>query len=189
MTDSAPVRNTERTRRALLDAAGELLRTKGAGFSIADVAEHAGVSKSGLLHHFPSRDALLLAVLRDAHEQLREQVHANLDLSENVPGKLLRAYVRTMCSGESRVTDLVSGLSFWTGLEGVPGVDELDREDNQWWRENLELDGIDPTLARVVRRAAEGLAGALSYGGESAKEVHEAAEWLLRLTLREHVGE
>lgn len=175
-------RNTERTRRALLDAAARLLVQQGASVTLNDVAHQAGVSKSGLLHHFPSRDAFFLEVLRDTQEKLRSDVHANLDLSENSPGKLLRAYVRTLCGGDSELNDLLGGLSFWTGMEGVPGVEEIDRADNAWWNEQLVADGLDPVLVRIVRRSAEGLAGARTFGGESAEDVRIAGEELIRKT-------
>lgn len=183
MSASAPVRNAERTRRAILDAAARLLMLHGAGVTIADVAADAGVSKGGLLHHFASRDALMIDVLRDTQERLRAEVLDRLDLSENQPGKLLRAYVRALCDGESELSDLLNGLAFWTGLEGVPGTQEVEQEDWTWWHEQLVADGLDPVLVRIVRRSAEGLAAARSYGDESAVDVQAAGAELIRLTL------
>ncbi|HLS62860.1 MAG TPA: TetR/AcrR family transcriptional regulator [Ruania sp.] len=177
------VRNTERTRRAVLDAAAELLSQKGAGLTLVDVATEAGVSKSGLLHHFSSRDALLLEVLRDAQSRLRSQVLQNLDLSENTPGKMLRAYVRTLCGDDTSLPDLLSATPFWLGIEGVPGAQESEAQNQLWWNEQLLADGLDPTLVRIVRRAAEGLAAGRAYGDESADAVRMAGRTLVRLTL------
>ncbi len=54
-----------RTRTRLLDAAAQTLRDQAmAGPTLAAVAKEAGVGKGGLLHHFPSKDALVKAVLR-----------------------------------------------------------------------------------------------------------------------------
>jgi AcrR family transcriptional regulator len=48
----------------ILDVAFELFATEGVrATTIARVAERSGLSEAGLLHHFPSKDALLLAVL------------------------------------------------------------------------------------------------------------------------------
>lgn len=69
-----PYAKSERTKRAILDAALEVFAE--AGFrsgSLRDVAERVGISEAGLLHHFPSKSALLGAVLERRDEQTREQ--------------------------------------------------------------------------------------------------------------------
>lgn len=54
----------EERRKAILDAALTAFSEMGYyGASIADIAASAGVSQPGLLHHFPSKPALLVAVL------------------------------------------------------------------------------------------------------------------------------
>lgn len=59
----------EESKEAILAAARQLFAKRGyRGTSLASIAEAAGLSQPGLLHHYPSKDALLLAVLasRDA---------------------------------------------------------------------------------------------------------------------------
>ncbi len=61
----------DESRAAIISAAKALFAAKGfRGTSLASVAEQAGLSQPGLLHHFPSKVALLLAVLenRDAED-------------------------------------------------------------------------------------------------------------------------
>jgi AcrR family transcriptional regulator len=55
---------TEQRRQEILAAAFEVFSTSGyrAG-SIQDIADKIGLTKTGLLHHFPSKEALLEAVL------------------------------------------------------------------------------------------------------------------------------
>lgn len=56
-------------RTLILDTAVELIAQRGSrGVALGDIAKAAGVSKTGLLHHFPTKDALLNAAidLRDA---------------------------------------------------------------------------------------------------------------------------
>ncbi|WP_223262678.1 TetR/AcrR family transcriptional regulator [Sphingobium sp. SCG-1] len=59
-------------RQRLLEAALAILKQRGlAGFRTADVIERAGVSKGALLHHFPTKVGLIVAVfegLYDAEE-------------------------------------------------------------------------------------------------------------------------
>lgn len=54
------------TRRRLLDAAFESLVELGYfGTSTVKVAERAGVARGTMLHHYPTKDALVLATLED----------------------------------------------------------------------------------------------------------------------------
>ena len=53
------------TRDLALDVAARLFATTGyRGTSLADIAEAAGLSNAGLLHHFPNKKLLLIEVLR-----------------------------------------------------------------------------------------------------------------------------
>jgi AcrR family transcriptional regulator len=54
----------EATRELILEAATELLAKHGyAALRVAAVAKEAGVSLGGQLHHFPTKDSLVIAVL------------------------------------------------------------------------------------------------------------------------------
>ncbi|MFI4880731.1 MAG: TetR/AcrR family transcriptional regulator [Steroidobacterales bacterium] len=62
-------------RERLLDAAERAVLETGAGHLTLDaVAKFAGVSKGGLLHHFPSKDALLEAMLERYLKDIETQV-------------------------------------------------------------------------------------------------------------------
>lgn len=65
-----------RLRRDILDAASELARTQGAAhLSLDAVAARAGVSKGGLLYHFPTKSALLKGLV----EQYMQEFKAALE--------------------------------------------------------------------------------------------------------------
>jgi AcrR family transcriptional regulator len=60
---------SETTRRQLLEAAVTLIRNNGfGGLRTIEVADLAGVSRGALLHHFPSKHALVVAVLTYVNE-------------------------------------------------------------------------------------------------------------------------
>jgi AcrR family transcriptional regulator len=70
-------RGVER-RKAIVEAALELFAAKGArGTSVADVAEKVGITPPAVLHHFGTKDDLLLAVVE---ERDRRSEGAFLDL-------------------------------------------------------------------------------------------------------------
>lgn len=76
---------TEETRSRILDAAVQVLTAKGyAGLRTAEVAATAGVSRGALTHHFPSRDALLLAVVEEVFRRASEAGRARADSVQSV---------------------------------------------------------------------------------------------------------
>ena len=183
MAEERQTRNAERTRRAVLDAATRLILEKGTAVTLAEVASVAGVSKGGLIHHFGSRDQLVIAVVEDMFEQFRSAVLAHLDLSENYPGKMLRAYVRALFAGsaEAVVARDFTAASNWTGLHAIPAVAAAVNERNAWWSEQFAADGLSADLIQVVRRAAEGVAAAALQGDEDEASIAAARRHLLDL--------
>ena len=141
------------------------------------------MSKGGLLHHFPSRDALLLAVAEDALASMRARVQASVDLSENSAGKFLRAYVRVLCGNDDAVRRSYDPAGMWSALDTVPGVKDLLVEDALWWRSALEGDGLHEDRILIVRHAAEGLAAAAALEPEATGgKLEHARSILLAMT-------
>jgi AcrR family transcriptional regulator len=180
-TGPRSTRNAEHTRAVVLAAAAQALAERGTGASLAYIAKKAGVSKGGLMHHFASRDALIVALVEEANRKFRANVLNYLDLSENIPGKMLRAYVRALCSGSEATMQYYTAAPIWAGIHDLPEVTKISRADAAWWAEQLALDGLSHERILVVRRAAEGLAVALAYGEESLETVTAARDVLLAL--------
>jgi AcrR family transcriptional regulator len=73
----APTERGEATRRLIMDAAAGAFAEKGyAGASLNDLIKEAGVTKGAFYFHFPSKEALALAVLRFKQEQWAGRVLA-----------------------------------------------------------------------------------------------------------------
>src|SRR3546814_5263924 len=85
------------------------------GATIQAVADAAGVTKGGLLHHFPSKQILIEALFADLLEQLDAQLDAQLEgeLEGDARsyGRFTRAYVRAM----TRLSEEASN-GVWTAL-------------------------------------------------------------------------
>jgi AcrR family transcriptional regulator len=65
----------DRTRRAILESAAQLSSVEGLeGLSIGRLAEHLGMSKSGLYAHFRSKEELQLATVRTADAMYDEAI-------------------------------------------------------------------------------------------------------------------
>lgn len=64
--------DARRNYNRLLESAAAVFADDGAIASLNDVARHAGVGAATLYRHFPSREALLEALLADRHEVLTD---------------------------------------------------------------------------------------------------------------------
>lgn len=115
----------ELVRRALLDCAARLALDEGlTGLSLQAVAKAAGVTKGGLFHHFPSKEALVEGVFADLLGQFDAQIDALMAQDPEPRGSFTRAYV-------------ASGLG-----PGVLGI------DGRWAALSISM-VADPGLRRV----------------------------------------
>jgi AcrR family transcriptional regulator len=74
---SVPRARPTATRRRLVEAATEFLRTRGVGdLSLRELAAGIGTSHRMLLYHFGSKDGLLVEVARDVEQRQREALTA-----------------------------------------------------------------------------------------------------------------
>ena len=176
-------RDPARTQRSVLDAAARVVAAKGAGVSIDTIAREAGVSKGGLLHHFPSRDALLLALTEDMLERFGSLVRAAVDPADRAEGRLLRGYIKASFDALRDEASPAEHVAMAAALANVPGVAELMRRDKQQWEEFFADDGLDPQRSLVIQRATDGAGIAGLYeGGHSHAELERTREQLMSLT-------
>ncbi|MGC7100630.1 TetR/AcrR family transcriptional regulator [Amycolatopsis lurida] len=181
-TEQRTSRDKDRTRRAILDAAEQLLSERGGGVSIAEISTAAKVSKSGLLHHFPNRDALFLAIVKDEVARLWDEVAAHIDLSENRPGKFLRGYVRALTGGSSVAMRVFAPSALATALGRSEEIEAVFARDAGAWRKAFDADGIEPARSLVIRHAAEGLAAVAGSPYLTTEELTAARAHLLALS-------
>ena len=74
-----PVRDAERTKQAILDAAKVEFAEKGlAGARVDTIAEQSGANKRMLYYYFGSKEDLYVAVLEDVYGAMR-QTESDLD--------------------------------------------------------------------------------------------------------------
>ncbi len=93
-----------RRREQILDAATEAFGESGfRGTSLADVAARVGVSQPGLLHHYPTKQALILAVLEKRDEEDTRYLEAVFGDREYS----LKGWLATLCEHNARRPALV----------------------------------------------------------------------------------
>jgi AcrR family transcriptional regulator len=98
----------ERTRLELIQAAGELFGEKGiAATTTEDVARRASVAHGTVFAHFPTQEALLLAVVEDFGLRLARRLHKLVGSSADT-AQALRAHLKGLQESEGLYSRLVA---------------------------------------------------------------------------------
>lgn len=158
-------RSPEDTRRALLDAAAAVIRTRGVAASLDEIARAAGVSKGGLLYHFATKDDLVRALAQDLFDAFRAEVTAALDPADQAPGRLTRAYVRASLAAAHDDVAARESITLVAQLNSFPEIVELARADTAGWFDDLRADGLPDHVLLLVVSAADGASTAPMWGG------------------------
>lgn len=111
-----------RTRKALLEAAGALIR-KGINPTLAEIAEEALVSRATAYRYFPNLDALLLEVSLDQMVETPEQIFQgadDLDAAERVA--LVHDFLHQLVVQNEQQFRLFfrASMEQWLQTEGAP---------------------------------------------------------------------
>lgn len=178
------VRNAEQTRRELLAAATRVLIERGPTASLDAIAKVAGVSKGGLLHHFPTRDDLFLALVRSQLEQFRRLVDEAHDPADTAPGRLTRTYIRAAFRDIADLNGRAHEQAILLGHLGTqPHLMEIVAADSAEWNAKLLADGLDEQRVVLIVRAVDGTSMTSLYEGRLTPEDAARTEsWLLDLT-------
>jgi AcrR family transcriptional regulator len=157
---------------SILDRAATLFARRGfAKTSLQDVADAVGLSKAGLLHHFPSKDALRAAVLAQAAAQGRQVLDQVRDLPLGVARdrRAVEALVDVALAHPGLVALLLS-----PALQGVEGDPEVEAAGAA----ALQAFGVDPA-AGVSERSVRvvGALAALAVLTLAAHHENQTTAW------------
>jgi AcrR family transcriptional regulator len=172
------------TRDTVLKAAAQVIIRHGVtAFTIEAVAQEAGVTKGGVLHHFPTKEALIDGLIDQVTETFNARLMDELEAEPaGQPGRWLRAYIRTVFS---------SPLGLDKNL--IPALAAVAADDERLARirESLEEsqraaveDGLDPVQATIIRLAVDGVifAQALNLNVLDTSLSQKVYDELFRLT-------
>jgi AcrR family transcriptional regulator len=172
------------SRDRVLGGALELLRSGGT-ISLESAARHVGLSKPGVMYHFRTKEALMLALVDRVMDGWEEQMARRLPApAEQVPAReRLRAYLDWCLSGEFDETDLVmltdprlrgtlkerwaARVAPWVALPGDLPAEDRDRlltvrliADGAWFADASGILPLDPDERVRVRAVADALLAA-----------------------------
>jgi AcrR family transcriptional regulator len=176
-------RSSEDTRRVALTAAARVLRARGMQATLDDIAREAGMSKGGLIYHFPSKDDLIRNLAVDIVERFRAHVLSCINPDDSAPGRLTRAYVRACFDATADAQITRETMSLMAQLIILPEVAKVADADSNQWAADLREDGLPATVRALVVTAADGASITPLWGGKPLTEEHAVLErQLIELT-------
>jgi len=179
----------ELVRRSLLDHAARCAVEEGlASLTLQAVADAASVTKGGLLHHFPSKQALIEAVFEDMLGRLDEEIERLMAEDDIEQGRFTRAYIDAFF----QVTH-DGPKSPWAALAISSMTDaRLRALWSEWMKDRLEHHAATDShpAFKLARYAADGiwLANLTETDGIPADELAGLRDQLKRMTLQERTA-
>jgi AcrR family transcriptional regulator len=148
---------SESTRRRLLEAAAKLLRQRGyGGLRSAEVSAVAGVSCGAQLHHFPTKNDLIVAALRYLNEQTVETSRRRAERAQKSADPLdhLVADACEFYFGDYFFIELSIGMGDGANEDlrkrAFPIIHDSRFMVEKAWLETLEASGMPASLAAEV---------------------------------------
>lgn len=174
-------------RDAFVEVAADLIAAEGLeGASLRRVAAAAGCTTGAVTHYFGSREVLLAAVLRQAHDAAQARMEAAAQVPD--PMSRLRTVLHEALPLDAlRRREWLVWLAFWAASTSDPILAEDNRTRYRIWRDRLlQLvtplsDAPDETVDLLVA-AVDGLGLDLilrGQGGTSADHAMARLEALL----------
>ncbi|WP_169580567.1 MULTISPECIES: TetR/AcrR family transcriptional regulator [Microbacterium] len=151
-------------REEILATARRLTLQRGLVPSLNSVTEAAGISKGGLIHHFPTRAALVIGLARTALAEVDRAMTAAA-----AEGRAAEEWIRlSLPNREER--ELMQALAS-AYLPGDARFDELlaeARAATARWEAMIATEVGDPVHARVIRLVGDALVANAVAGLETA---------------------
>ena len=151
-------RVAKQTRELIFEAASRILCEDGwVSLTLTAVAAAAGLSKGGLLYHFPNKVALIEALF-EYHNDKFERRLAELTVAEGgEKGAWLRAYAKASVEQIADPDTARLYNSLFAAEERYATAHALMRQKYVNWQEKVEQSGLDSAKATLVRLAVDGL--------------------------------
>jgi AcrR family transcriptional regulator len=144
----------------VLDAAEGVVVRQGIGnLTLEAVAAEAGISKGGLLYHFPTKDRLIEALVRRSAESWRTCYMEAYNRTPAGPGRMARALLSHCLSDARDWTDQLrhSSSAVFAALAQNPSLIEPMRVVYRDLRRHIAEDGLPPGVGETVAAAIDGL--------------------------------
>jgi AcrR family transcriptional regulator len=161
---------SERTRKVALEAALVVIARDGPGRLTLDaIAREAGISKGGLMHQFPNKQAVLKALLERQIAHFEDFTRQGL---EKLEGKTANPNLIAQISTFREVAQQPRSIAiaFLAALAEEPALLSMSRASDAARVAAVKAEAGDPDLALLRRAAAEGIALSGVFGLSSLSD-------------------
>ena len=176
------------SREVILDAAEGIVLESGARHMTLDaVAAKAGVSKGGLLYHFPTKEDLLKGMLERLLKHLEKRHEENSRGLKEGPGREIKAFILSRMERDPKMMQI--GSAVLAAVAHDPGLLQPARDEARKRLSKIMQSGVSFTRAAVIFFAVQGLnlTELLSLSPINAQERKEFADELLKLADEENI--
>lgn len=146
---------TLKRQHILKSATDFILENSFNALTLDAVAKQAGISKGGLLYHFPSKKALLIGLTQYIFEQFTITFEEQAKHDPIEKGKWCRAYIAASKWDLENNGELNVGIMAASTLD--PNLSESMSQSYRYIQNKMETDGLDPGTATIIRLAIDGL--------------------------------
>lgn len=170
-------------RSQLLDVAAKLCAEVGiANATLEAISQRAGVSKGGLLHHFPTKQALIVALVDKLLDDLSASIERYIAKDPDPAGRFTRAYL--LASLEFQKSP---DAEHWNTLGLMLATDpEMRARWLSWLSEQISRHGKSEETIEclIVRMAADGVwfSAAVGISSVQRKQQQVFVETLDKMT-------
>ena len=148
---------TNNRQQEILEAANHVVLAQGAAHLTLDaVAQMAGVSKGGLLYHFPNKESLIAGMLELYLDDFERRIEAALStLPDGEPGGWLKAYVLASFDEQLENPSLIAGVI--AAVVDNPALLTRVRLRYTDWLNRSIASGVSRQTAVLVLQSTDGL--------------------------------
>lgn len=171
----------EKVRSRLIECAARIIAEQGPNaVTIQAVADAAGVTKGGLLHHFRDKNQLGEAVTRYFIAQMDTELDKLMTQDSVEYGRFTRAYINAILPDIA----LVQNEQWMAVVIYLLTEPELKSMWNEWMNEKQKLhyDTDSDQMLRVLRCAADGIWFESLLGAGDPKEHSAMLSLLIKMT-------
>lgn len=170
----------EQTQQKILEIAIQRIALSGVdGMSLQYVANQAGITKGGLLHHFPNKESLVRATIEHALSIIDTVLDRHIEQDPVAYGCLTRAYLYITLN---KTVDIAP---FWNAFSMVMLTDQTFSDLwHDWFEARLvQHENTDGAIElQIVRYAADGLWLTQFIGKKDQADLIELKKQLIKRT-------
>lgn len=149
--------HSDNARDRIIDAAEQVVIEAGARhLTLQSVASKAGISRGGLLYHFPDKEALLRGMLDRRRKHIAENRTKKRSTIQACPEREAAIYVLSLLDEDTGANRDISAAIIASGAHD-PELLAPAREDHCRTIDELTRDGLSFERAAVIMLATSGL--------------------------------